>query len=354
MTPSAPGLTTSHHATATAEPEDAYPAVPLVPGLVVDVCITIADLLDARSLLCVRTTSRVGDAYATFILRRRIRFLVGRAMANFPAFMRQFEDLRCVVSGEAALHILFPWHTPPTHIDIYVPRGSLTMLKNHLVRRQHFREQSPPPPAPHPIRSGVRHPNSPDPLLPQQIVRTIRMQHEETSFRLHECPDATTLDVLLSQWNTALMNYVGAKTFCVAYPDLTREQRALITPSRDIPFDRECADWVWAEHARWADEGWSVAGIPATWEPSVDCPGGRRLGCAATMRYWGDRGCARGVIAPVGSSNLRGPLGDVARTETAVWWRGGRTCGGMCTPTDGEVPVRPRVRQTAWSLVYST
>ena len=264
-----------------------YPMAPLVPALVVDVCVSIADYLDAQSLLCIRATSRVGDTYTTFILQRRIRFFVGRCMPNFPSFMRNFEDLRCVITGKAALHILYPWHTPPAHIDIYVPKGNAGLLKNHLLRRQDFHEDPTPPNAAHPILSGVCHAKRAEPLDPPQIIRTIRLRHDAASFCLHECLRASTLDVVLSQWNTALLNFVSTQTFCVAYPKLTRSGCALITPSHDDPFDRESADWVVEEHQRWAEDGWKIAGIPATWEPSGVCPGGRRAGCAAEMRFWG-------------------------------------------------------------------
>ena len=354
-------LHVSNSPIATGSRTEEYPATSLFRPLVADTTIEILRYLPVDTMLRLRLTSHLADQYVSVTLTRRLRTVLGgKDMKDYGALLREMERINALVTGIAALHILYPFAAPPSAVDVYIPRGLLTRFHKHLIEQQGGSDSAPPPPDVHPTFPNDPPPNGgPDALRPRDIlVDDVRyVQIGSTTLRLSQCPGESVLPVILKQWLSALHNYVSPRSFCVAYPRLTRARQALLSPIRLPPWEVKTEPWIDHEKAKWVAEGWQVADCPGALGSQGRCPGDQSSGCAATARFWGDALCTRGSLGSLGSAPIEpGILGQVARSETFVWWRGGRRCGGDCPDVgarDGQMGP-PRIRATAWSLLQRT
>ncbi|KAI0702093.1 hypothetical protein C8Q76DRAFT_802385 [Earliella scabrosa] len=124
-------------------PQD-YPLQSLFHPLVSDTSILIVQLLDVDSLVRLRCTSRTADVYVSVTIKRRLCMLFAGQL-KYGAFLRTVDSLGGLVSGVAALHILFPSVTPPPRIiDVYVPQGKLDDFIEHLKSVQGMTHGPPP------------------------------------------------------------------------------------------------------------------------------------------------------------------------------------------------------------------
>ena len=118
---------------------------------------------------------------------------------------------------------------------------------------------------------------------------------------------------IAGSWSTHLVNYVNAKHFGSAYPDLLWTHRGILG---DCGADR-------AKLAREAAErGLEVRVRPSQW-PDLDLSscGASQYACGTQVRTFDDRGCLRARMDP--------RQGEPLKSE--VWWRMTlMPCGGPC------------------------
>ncbi|KAI0706375.1 hypothetical protein C8Q76DRAFT_800567 [Earliella scabrosa] len=334
--------------------DESWPDEVLFKPLVYDINLHIMDILDIDALVRVRRTSHLGDSFVAVALRRRMRAVLGPTMDDklFRSFWGWFDELRVVVTGEAALHVLFPLTIPlPAQVDLYLPTKNYDLFMLKLTRQYGFEEETMPEPAPREQGSTqLPRVNLHKRLRPEDLLRIKRVRNGCIVYHVHECSELGTLHAIAGQWNTALQNFISAHTFCAAFPTLTARRRAILTPAMFPGNPNGMPRWLDEERARLGEHGWELARRAAYWGVGGECLGGRRAACATTMRYFGDRDCTRGVLGVLGSETGQAPLGVVGRRETVVWWLGGSRCPGNCR--DGPDECAPSRRLTAWSLLY--
>ncbi|KAI0707135.1 hypothetical protein C8Q76DRAFT_566920, partial [Earliella scabrosa] len=299
----------------------------------------IIESLDIDALVRLRYTSTVADAYVSYVLRERFHAIFRPSMSSLKEFCKMFESTQAVVSGAPALAAMFPdVQVPrlPSPIDIYVPRGGLEKLLDHLISVQGF---GPTIPSTNRLSSDGDMAYLRDSLPPSYVRKGAQL------VRIIESMTHSSLLPIPSQWNTALHNYISARRFVCAYTHLTATQRALLTPSDE-------GETVWTPEstcasALWTQAGWSVAVDWPSWAPSGSCDGVSSLGCAAAVRHFGDRHSS--VASFHLSDDPQEPQRSRDELETVVWWRGGPTCSPACH--SGEILIFPGARPCLFDLL---
>ena len=115
-----------------------YPHESLFLPLLADISVEIFEYLDADSLVRIRHTSSLGHKYVSVTLRRRVRRLFRNRLERYHAFLEWFTKHGCVISGEAALHVLFPANGIPSTIDIYVREGLVDSFVEYFPECESF------------------------------------------------------------------------------------------------------------------------------------------------------------------------------------------------------------------------
>ncbi|KAI0691555.1 hypothetical protein C8Q76DRAFT_586905, partial [Earliella scabrosa] len=299
--------------------------------------VEIFEYLDADSLVRIRHTSSLGHKYVSVTLRRRVRRLFRNRLERYHAFLEWFTKHGCVISGEAALHVLFPANGIPSTIDIYVREGLVDSFVEYFPECESF------------VHIG-------------SVIDTLYYCKDDLIIAVHRVKGANPLFAVTSQLHSGLLNYVTATSFCSAYPILTRERRALLNPDRLIDLER-IPKSLNSEVVRWARSRWTLSRSWIQWAPGLSCNGPRSAGCATAQRHFQDASCSWGSLDLVGSCRglvcqcdsgklpLRWvPAGrNVRMRDTVVWWRGGRTCTAECH--GGGTMTLPHTRTCHWSLL---
>ena len=290
----------------------------LFPPLAPELCVEILEHMDIDMLVRLRRTSRRADVYVTDALRRRFRRLFGHAISQWDRFLELLESTQSVISGVAALAAMFPHHPAvPVAVDIYIPHGRLNRLHHHLVSVEEFGQAVP--------WTGFADEDA-DLAHLSGVVTSVDIRKGAILVRLIESDHTSALYPLVSQWNSALINYISPVSFVSAYPKLTSRNRALFTPMAldpdgSVPQELEVALKTWSQ-ARW-----SLRHRWGDWAPHGHCAGPSSSGCASATRHLGDACCT------IASWRLRGPLTvppSPDTDETCYWWRGGSTCAPTC------------------------
>ncbi|KAI0686967.1 hypothetical protein C8Q76DRAFT_588486, partial [Earliella scabrosa] len=269
--------------------------------------VEIFQYLDADALVRLRHTSSLANKYVSVTLRRRVYCLFGGRIERYNAFLEWFARTGCVISGEAALHVLFPFHPIPSTIDIYVPEDRVNDCADYLSLCEGFASIHPSQLAGRSARGGGAGGSDQNNLV----------------IALHRAQGHNPLYAITSQLHSGLLNYVTATSFCSAYPILTRNRRALLNPCRLIDLER-IPNSLTPEIARWAGSQWTLSQTWLQWAPGLSCNGPRSAGCSVAQRYFQDASCSWGSL------DLTGGTFAKSMRETVMWWRGGRTCTAEC------------------------
>ncbi|EIW51493.1 uncharacterized protein TRAVEDRAFT_54531 [Trametes versicolor FP-101664 SS1] len=285
---------------------------------------TVFDHLHVETLLRMRATGAVADEYISTYLHRKLVGFLRHYVENPHHFLDELETCCSVICGSAALAILFrhPWKA--CDLDVYIPRDFVWHVIAYLVNVEQY---------------TVEFLGDPDYTAYGDIRSVARMSRADgRRVNVIQSESNSPLLPIASFWNTAVMNYITPTNFCIAYPLLTDELCALTTTVLLLEDGVSGATFPFVGHElvkKYEDHGFSVHADHTSWarseDPSASCPGMGTPHCPLTMRYFGDQFCVTGAIHAIrGRRTPRTLPNDFLGKFTAVWWRGGHTCGGEC------------------------
>ncbi len=307
-----------------------FPSDPIVPALLPELSELILGDFDAEDLIRGRGTNSVWDQCTAAILHHRVRRLFEHALNDYNAFVDAIEHCRAVLGGAGAVNVAFPSQPKPPFVEVFVPHFSYDNLLSHIVDCQGF-VQVPVQPA---IPTVV--PDTPQrrvlPVLDRTGQRGVAnvaffVKGEFAIYVIQSSVDCA-LYAMTGEWHSGLFIHVGPRKFSIAYPSLTRASIALLNPTTiedlaDLPPEHKVVTDAW--HGM----GWTLTPRWLSVAPGGVCSGVASAGCAAASRFFGDQFCVSGTMRPVRVRNEREWRAE-EDMETAMWWRGGRTCTLIC------------------------
>ncbi len=257
-----------------------YPPTSLFPSLGRDISILTLDYADAEDLLQLRRTSSVADEYVVAALSHRVRRVVTPAVADYVAFANIMHLSSSVISGIAALYILYPRYGRPPFATIYTPEDTFAFVLSYLVEVEDFTI------VPMPGHDGV---------FPRGVSVAVRLSKGGFIFDVAQSTTISPLLPLTSQFNSALFNYVSSTWFSSAYPTLTQTGRALLNPYcldayRIIPVEMRIQIAIWERN------GWEFETQPNMFSNAGTCDGRASADCAVAVRAFGDEHCIEGTV----------------------------------------------------------
>ncbi|EIW52161.1 uncharacterized protein TRAVEDRAFT_53589 [Trametes versicolor FP-101664 SS1] len=284
--------------------------------------VTLFDHLPIDSLVRFRSSSKAADFRIGSYMSRKLEAHLRRFVSNTHDFLHELEITCSVVSGSTALAVIFRLSWTPNDLDVYVPRDLFWHVIAYLVNVENY---------------TVSFLDISD-YVSKKIHNVGRLSREGGQIiDVIQSESNSPLLPLTTFWNTALMNYVTPNSFCVSYPHLTDAHHALIfedgvasAGKARVPFPREPEEL----RRKYELRGFELHLSPLSWirtaDPSAQCTGIGSALCPLTMRYFGDRHCVTGSLYPLEGRKSKELRVDLLKVFTAVWWRGGQTCGDGC------------------------
>ncbi len=333
------------------------PAQPLFTGLPGDLSVEILKHMDVDQLVRLKQTCSLADEYVAAVVHTRSRKLVDEHLRSYDDFVSMLARCGGVVGGIAALYVLFPYHGRPPFVDIFLPDHSYEAFMEYLVFDEGFGYRRVEPGS-DTLPDAEEYPDEHEPNSDDEMEEFIfSQQASHPLFASKPYPDGVSVmhrfsrgDVkdgafcinlvrsktsspllpLTSELHTALFNYVSPHDFCSSYPDLIRSTRALLTPSRLEEY-RVPPKHMRRAVAAWARNGWDLAVLHTSYPDVELCAGIDSTTCGAATRYFGDRHCTLGRVAPIRLQD-HAPAAHDERNDgvTVVWWRGGLMCAPTC------------------------
>ncbi|KAI0740572.1 hypothetical protein C8Q76DRAFT_608937 [Earliella scabrosa] len=278
-----------------------YPSAPLLPSLVVDVCIKILDLLDVDALVRLRLTSHTADQYVAYHLLVRIAAVL---QIGPDQLMRTLVDYYTFVGGSSSIpFFLGDGAIRPRNLDLFVPRRYYSRLIFHLLHRQ---------------GAWLEGETSPEDMegqgLEQRALSGIAwLRSPLGQIVVFRSATHTALSPIVRGYTTAVMNFVHPRYFGCAYRELMFMRRALIADD-----DRHQHEYI----PRYEAAGFEVRLATSLW-PDLNHPR-----CAAA------HGCcpvqAHTFTDPHSILARVSPIADAPLNPRVTWRLDLRPCGGPC------------------------
>ena len=168
-----------------------YPSEPLFRRLPHDLGADIVEGLPADSLLRLRGTCALADAYVSIAFQRRLHRVLQDFVEDIDGLLRLLDDHNAGLTGRASLTFLFPEHALGPVLDIAVPQDSLHDVREYLSSWEGYEVE--------------------DPLNIKQLScvwDNAWMKCGDKEIRVQESTHSTSLLLACAQWNTALYNFV--------------------------------------------------------------------------------------------------------------------------------------------------
>ena len=177
------------------------------------------DYLDIRELVPIAAI----NLYHLHIVRKYIQQCFGKMAGQFfddtKAFSRMLKDLRAVISGSAALHLMLPpkfTNWTPQDLDIYAPYTHHISLYARLLNMGY---------------SITDEHDSDEPPYSDSLIKQVATLSNGTR-QIHvifsKCETAFT--PIFEFHSTAVMNFISADHIFSAYPNLTFNGLSMINP----------------------------------------------------------------------------------------------------------------------------
>ncbi|KAI0705256.1 hypothetical protein C8T65DRAFT_577701 [Cerioporus squamosus] len=286
------------------------------PGLTQDVTIAVAAYLDINALMDVRATLHAGDQLLAAEITRRSRRFLRPFVEDYVGFVNELHITGSVLSGQSALHILYPWHPPPPIPVVCALKGTFFHTVAYLVHAEHYTPSFSPP---RPTLAGT----------------WVDLTRSGCRMRIVCSPSPSPLEPIVCHWHTALFGYLRPAGFCIPYASLTTQKRALIN-ARKLDDDGEVPNNMRDLRRAWRADGWRIWVVaPST--SRVGCRGVASADCATAHRYFGDRHCLSGPTQSLTRRDAPAVRYDAFAEWTVVWWRGGQVCNDKCSGGDERV-----------------
>lgn len=247
-----------------------------------------------------------------------------RTFVNDPrAFRSLMRLLGAVLSGSFALSFLARDDSckfTPNDLDLYLPRKYVRRFALYLVEVEGYalleKRKAP---------YGMAH----------HIV--IALGKGSSRIELIPSTSESALLPIANFWSTHVMNYISADTFCVAYPELTFNNRGVLSPVRLIDL-RHTSSHIITLIQKYAARGFDIRTRRYAWDeawPPSPCTSD--ASCPRQRRFFGDRFCVTGTL----SRNYEdcGFSRALPSELTVLWWGGGDACGVECD-FGGRLPER--------------
>ncbi|KAI0649234.1 hypothetical protein C8Q79DRAFT_500506 [Trametes meyenii] len=299
----------------------------------------LATNVDLPTLYGWKFLSAEADRVATIVLNHRYHSLLANFLNDPAAFRNIMRISGAVISGSAALNFCdveraHAWS--PQDLDVYVPHHAGAGILAYLINVEHYIvdiSAAPKYPYDHPGFSKVIH-----------------LKRGSFEIDLIQSVTRSALHPLPFFWGTHVMNYVGADSFCVAYPEHTLQGQAFLNPIQLVAYLRPTLR-ILANKEKYTLRGYtfrrplpfiapsqpsddtdknhtpSPAHTTLDPHPLSDCVG--QSACPCTIRYFGDEFCFMGSFRALSDSRyVERPLVEPSRTVR--WWCGGPPCGTAC------------------------
>ncbi len=307
-----------------------------LPAFLPELTDHVMELMDGDDLLRIRQLNTVAETYVAATIHIRARGLFANTIDDYPAFMATMDIAGAVVGGAAATHILFPCQfSPPTHLKIYTPHDTYHTVVNHLESKEGFRG------------NAVPLNTNPVDVAPEGVADIWRLVSHTVTIDVVQSTNRCAILPIASESHSALFNYVGTRSYCSAYPSLNRRRQSLLNPARLV--DRTTIpDCIREELDPWSNAQWTLQLEWEPWAPGGHCSGVETAGCPASIRSFGDRHSFTGCSLPLRGRCIT-PRADAVHRLTAVWWRGGYTCGPQCQ--SGQVLLAPETRMCLRAVI---
>ncbi|KAI0686396.1 hypothetical protein C8T65DRAFT_747419 [Cerioporus squamosus] len=237
-----------------------------IPGFLPELTRAVMDLLDGDDMTRLRQVSRLAETHVISTIHIHSRALFAPVVWDYERLVNAFDDNHAVVGGPGAVYILFPNHTLPDYIHIYMPHDQYYDVIRYLERRERF--------AADPLVAHLR----PGETFPKGIANIVRLTKGRLTIDAIQSPNRSPLYPITSALHTGYFNYVSVRSYGSSYPSLTRQHCALLNPIRldkflQVPKDQqEDAD-------RWVKLGWTLQVEWEDWSPGGVCDGVDSVGC---------------------------------------------------------------------------
>ncbi|OJT12394.1 hypothetical protein TRAPUB_11063 [Trametes pubescens] len=297
--------------------------------LPVDVWDLLLDTLPLSVIQTLRKTCIGGNITVSTYLSRRCDTLLSEYFIKPAMLLRELSLTSSVFSGSFALWVLFRLSCEPGGIDIYTPLDYFPHVVSYLIAEEGYDSVRPL----RPCLSGL-----------DGVGAAVALQHSSGRVvKVMKSSSMCSLLPLASFSTTATMAYITADaSFCIAYPVLSEQRRSVLNPLRllemqypppsvlDVIKKIERRGFEVREHEySWRRETWRHNG----------CAGADTECCPLTVRWFGDSLCARGSLRTSLATPVHYQRVSYLNLLTALWWRGGMSCGGGCMgPDEGMSP----------------
>ncbi|TFK84160.1 hypothetical protein K466DRAFT_602238 [Polyporus arcularius HHB13444] len=310
-----------------------YPPGVFITGLGHDVTLFVSRYLDIRSLGAMRTGGRTGDRYVAAVLSRRLRELVRDFVDDAEGhFIEELHQTNSVVGSLAAAHFLHPLDCrAPSILAIFAPEKQWFHVVAYLVHVEQCH-----------VKIELQQLNA----RRSKGERVAILTSSRGKINVVQSRWASPLEPIMNCWQSALYAYVTPTSFCDPYHELTRRKRGLINPRKVFPGLGIPTGQVARLISKWSRRGWDLVQQAEDWGGSPGCGTPEARYCAGTQRYFGDKFCLTGVIAPVEARDVGRLPYNALEEYTVLWWRGGETCGPTCHSGDTEISSAVRVYPT--------
>lgn len=287
-----------------------------------DAVFLVFDILPMADVVKLRCTCRAADILFAQYVGNRLRIALRRVVADVDGLLQEMATTSTIIGGSTALAVVGRCSWVAGNLDLYTPHSYFSHVISYLTQVAH-------------CRVTFDHLRG---ALDDQVedVGCYMLQLRAVSgycVTVVRSPGECPLQPLRSFWTTALMCYVSASSFCIAYPGLADFHRAVLRPTRllDNIFP---ANRVLALILKYEKRGIHFRTTALSWERetdlSSDCLGPRSAHCALSLRYFGDRHCLTAThLSLIDPRPLPPPL-SYTNILTLAWWEGGLQCGDYC------------------------
>lgn len=184
-----------------------------------DLIYEVLDYFDVRQLIPVAAINRSHSVIVHKYMQQRFGAMAGRFFTDIQAFTRMLIDLRAVVSGSAALHLMLPpkmTYWTPQDLDIYAPNVHYISVCARMLSLGYS--------------IADEHERDPTPYTYSQVKEVLTFSDGTHKVHVVFSKSMTAFAPIFEFHSTAVMNFVSPRHLFCAYPDLTFKELSIINP----------------------------------------------------------------------------------------------------------------------------
>lgn len=268
----------------------------------------IIDNMDNGALHLFAGTCQAYHNVIVELYKRRIAHMLATFTIHPLSFFAMLETTDAMISGSAALAVMFPGAFKPGDLDLYVPHDNARIVSAHL--KTHCGYQEAEDPKAHYTSSSY---------TGVVVTKVTLFTKGDCSVHVVSILGDNAAIAIFDFHSTIVMNFVSSHGLYCAYPALTFKRRGLINVEGAMDStQRVCID-------KYVDRGFDLQRRLSAWEidPEIKHVCGSSTKCPRTLRTMHDSGGSFMSFTPFGTSD-----GSRYSSRASVSWL--LQCGSWC------------------------